>query len=109
MGGTVSNSIWGGTRHFFLLTLYILKYWGGACASLPSPPPPPPPYSVIPVYKVAPAFQKQYDVSLSEGLIQVRDLNLQQKTKNTGERTDGNHYSQVKNIENQMNETAFDR
>ena len=60
--------------------------------------------------KVAPAFQKQYGVPLSEGLSKVTHLNLQYKTANDRRKDRRYHYSQVKiNIENQMSETAFDR
>ena len=60
--------------------------------------------------KVAPAFQKQCGVPLSEGLSKVTDMNLQYKTANDRRKDRRYHYSQVKiNIENQMSETAFNR
>ena len=60
--------------------------------------------------KVAPTFQKQYGVPLSEGLSKVTDLRLQHKLANDRRKDRRYHYSLVKiNIENQMSETAFDR
>ena len=37
LGGTVSDSMMGGTRHFFLLTLYNFKNIGGPHAPRASP------------------------------------------------------------------------
>ena len=42
-GGTISDSILGGTRHFFLLNLYNFKNIGGGGAGAS------PPYSAVPV------------------------------------------------------------
>ena len=36
-GGTISDSILGGTRHFFLLILYNFKNMGGRARALPAP------------------------------------------------------------------------
>ena len=41
-GGTISDSILGGTRHFFLLTLYNFKNIGGKGTCSPAP------YSAVP-------------------------------------------------------------
>ena len=42
-GGTISDSILGGTRHFFLLNLYNFKNIGGVTCPSPLPP-----YSAVP-------------------------------------------------------------
>ena len=47
MGGTISDSILGGTKHFFLLILYNFKNIGGGTCP-PFPLPPSPPYSAVP-------------------------------------------------------------
>ena len=39
---------WGGTRHFFLLTLYNFKILGGTCSPCPPSPPSPTPRSLLP-------------------------------------------------------------
>ena len=40
-GGTISDSILGGTRHFFLLNLYNFKNIGGGARATPPCPPTP--------------------------------------------------------------------
>ena len=47
IGGILVPQYWGGTKHFFLLTLYNFKNIGGARAP-PAPLPPPPPHSTVP-------------------------------------------------------------
>ena len=57
--------------------------------------------------KVAPIFEKTYDMSFVETLSKVPDLNLQHKTKERI-RDRRHHYRESKeNIESQMAETAF--
>ena len=47
-GGTISDSILGGTKHFFLLILYNFENIGGVGVGARAPLPP---YSAVPVHK----------------------------------------------------------
>ena len=47
LGGTISDSILGGTKHFFLLIFYNFKNIGEALAPLPPPPPSSSPRSLL--------------------------------------------------------------
>ena len=72
MGGTISDSILEGTKHFFLLIIYNFKNIGGHV-----PPPPLPPYSAATVTLWSPVCRKAVDhFLLSRQLIHslVEDL-----------------------------------
>ena len=69
-GGTISDSILGGTSHFFLLTFYNFKSIGG---HVPPPPRPPPPQLRGPCtyakYNAATSTKNLEDMKISRGTL----------------------------------------
>lgn len=60
--------------------------------------------------KVAPVFEKRFNMSFAEALTTIPDLNLQHESKSDKRKNRRHYYRQSKeNTENQMAETAFSR